>query len=268
MQRREAIKSIAQYMGLAAVGGLIWSAYAKETKASLALYPPGARENFAQSCIRCGMCVQACPYYTLRLSGSKINDQAPYGLPIFTPREIPCFMCEDIPCAVICPTDALDLSLLARPNTQLPRKIKNSQEAIKFLDIAQAKMGVAVIDTKGCIAYAGIQCDACYRACPLIDKAIYIDYRPNTRTGKHALLLPMINNDLCTGCGKCERACVTEIASVRIQRRESVLGKMGTNYIKGWDREDENRLKDAKIPQGAKKENKQQTLDYLNSEDF
>ena len=35
-------------------------------------------------------------------------------------------------------------------------------------------MGVAVIDDKNCIAFWGIQCDACYRACPLLDQAIYL----------------------------------------------------------------------------------------------
>ncbi|MGX3097363.1 ferredoxin-type protein NapG [Helicobacter sp. 23-1046] len=221
--RRKAIGSIFQTMGLVAVGGLVWSAYLKEAKANpLWLYPPGARENFEATCIKCGLCVEACPYYTLRLatSGNK-------GLPVFTPRDVPCFMCEDIPCAVACPTDALDVNLL-----------KTDEK----LDIGKAKMGVAVIDTLNCIAYAGIQCDACYRACPILDKAIYLEYKSNERTGKHALMLPMVANEFCTGCGKCEKACVTELPTIRVLPREMILGKMGTNYVKGWVEGDENRL--------------------------
>ncbi|RDU72636.1 ferredoxin-type protein NapG [Helicobacter anseris] len=243
--RRKAINSIFQAMGLVAIGGLAWSAYISEAKSNpLWLYPPGARENFANTCIKCGLCVEACPYYTLKLSttGNK-------GLPIFQPRDIPCFMCEDIPCASACPTDALDIKLLS----------SNGK-----LDISKAKMGVAVVDTLNCIAYAGIQCDACYRACPLIDKAIYLEYKANERTGKHSMILPMVANDVCTGCGKCEKACITEIASIRVLPRDVILGKMGSNYIKGWEEADEKRLENVSIK--PKTDSKKQAIDYLNEE--
>ena len=135
------------------------------------------------------------------------------------------------------------------------------------LDITKARMGVAVVDTLNCIAYAGIQCDACYRACPLIDEAIYLEYKANERTGKHTMILPMIVNDVCTGCGKCEKACITELASIRVLPRDIVLGKMGTHYIKGWEEQDENRL-DSLLPKQPKSESKKQMLDYLNSENL
>ena len=245
--RRKAITSIVQTMGLVAVGGLLWSAYIAQAKQTpLALYPPAARADFASTCIRCGLCVEACPYHTLKLADDGIK-----GLPIFTPRDIPCFMCEDIPCARACPTDALDLKSLA-----------NNQGKS---DITKARMGVAVVDTLNCIAYGGIQCDACHRACPLIDKAIYLEYKPNTRTGKHALMLPIVANDICTGCGKCEQACVTEIASIKVLPREVVLGKMGANYIKSWDKQDEKRLESTSAKPRAK-DSRKQTLDYLNGD--
>ncbi|WP_104697813.1 MULTISPECIES: ferredoxin-type protein NapG [unclassified Helicobacter] len=243
--RRKALQSIFQTMGLVTIGGLVWSAYVSEAKSNpLSLYPPGARDNFASTCIKCGLCVEACPYYTLKLS-TKGNK----GLPIFEPRDVPCFMCEDIPCANACPTEALDLNLLTSDGR---------------LDIAKSRMGVAVVDTHNCIAYLGIQCDACYRACPLIDKAIYLEYKSNERTGKHSMILPMVANDVCTGCGKCEKACVTEVASIKVLPRELVLGKMGTNYIKNWEEEDEKRLESAIIK--PKIDSKKQTLDYLNGD--
>ena len=245
LQRRKAIGSILQAMGLAAVGGLVWGAYVLEAKSNpLWLYPPGARENFVNTCIKCGLCVEACAYYTLRLTQDGLK-----GLPVFVPREIPCFMCEDIPCVTACPTDALDENLVSTEGA---------------LDITKARMGVAVVDTLNCIAYAGIQCDACYRACPLIDRAIYLEYKSKERTGQHSIILPMVANDVCTGCGKCEKACVTELASIRVLPRDSLLGKMGTNYIKGWEERDEQRLESAPIRklQGDKK----QSLEYLNGE--
>lgn len=251
-ERRKAIGSIAQTMGLVAFGGLVWSAYIKEAKSNpLWLHPPGARDNFEATCIKCGLCVEACPYYTLRLatSGNK-------GLPIFTPRDVPCFMCEDIPCAVACPTNALDVNLVSTEGK---------------LDIGKAKMGVAVIDTLNCIAYAGIQCDACYRACPILDKAIYLEYKSNERTGKHALMLPMVANEFCTGCGKCEKACVTELPTIRVLPRDSILGKVGTNYVKGWIEGDENRLETIEPKDKDRQDSKRNIgggLDYLNDEVF
>ncbi len=52
--------------------------------------------------------------------------------------------------------------------------------------------------------------DACHRACPLLDEAIKLVYDRNSRTGKHAFLKPVVNPDICTGCGLCEKACVTK----------------------------------------------------------
>ncbi|CBG40365.1 ferredoxin-type protein NapG [Helicobacter mustelae] len=242
--RRKALRSITQAMGLVSIGGLIWGAYIAEAKSNpLGFYPPGARDDFINTCIRCGLCVEACPYYTLSLATKGVK-----GIPTFTPRKIPCFMCKDIPCVRACPTDALDKNLLLTHGK---------------LDITKARMGVAVVDTLNCIAYAGIQCDACYRACPLMDQAIYLEYKANTRTGKHAMILPIVANDVCTGCGKCEKACVTEIASIKVMHREQVLGKMGANYIKGWDQKDEERLESAR-PKSRMDSPKKQTLDYLN----
>ncbi len=64
----------------------------------------------------------------------------------------------------------------------------------KELDINKAQMGVAVIDDNSCIAFWGIQCDACYRACPLLGQAISIEYSKNERTGKHAFLKPVVHH--------------------------------------------------------------------------
>ncbi len=61
---------------------------------------PGAiNENaFASACVRCGQCVQACPYDTLKLA-TLASESLSAGTPYFVARDIPCEMCEDIPCA-------------------------------------------------------------------------------------------------------------------------------------------------------------------------
>lgn len=250
--RRRFFASIARAVGVATFGGLIWSAYVDEITASeLTLRPPGAlkEKDFLASCIKCGMCVEACPFNTLKLANP--GDHKPLGTPYFIPREIPCYMCTDIPCVPVCPSGALNFTSVSTKGV---------------LDINKAKMGIAVVDIKNCIAYWGIQCDACYRACPLLDKAIKLEYSKNERTGKHAYLKPIVDSDFCTGCGLCEKACVTEKAAIFILPREVGIGKAGDHYIKGWDESDDSRIGNIESEQqniGTKTE--QSTMDKLNN---
>ena len=228
-ERRKFFLTIARATGLAILGGLTWSAFVNEVKAtSFILRPPAAlnEDDFLATCIKCGMCVEACPFDTLKLA--RPGDNKPLGTPFFEPRETPCYMCIDIPCVPVCPTGALD--------------IKSVQNKEKKLDINKAQMGVAVIDDSSCIAFWGIQCDACYRACPLLGNAISIEYSKNERTGKHAFLKPVVHTDICTGCGLCEKACVTQKAAIFILPRKIALGKVGDHYVQGWNNEDEKRI--------------------------
>jgi len=249
-ERRKFFLTVARATGLAALGGLVWSAYVDEVTASqLTLRPPAAldEEDFLKTCIKCGMCVEACPFDTLKLA--KPGDNKPLGTPYFEPRDVPCYMCPDIPCVPVCPTDALDIT-----------KVSTSGE----LDINKADMGVAVVDTTNCIAFWGIQCDACYRACPLLDSAIKLEYEKNSRTGKHAYLKPIVDSDYCTGCGLCERACVTDKAAIFVLPREVALGKVGDHYIKGWDKADEARLENAKAETTVTERSSRSAIDSLN----
>ncbi|RXJ57614.1 ferredoxin-type protein NapG [Candidatus Marinarcus aquaticus] len=249
-ERRKFILGSARTIGLVALGGLVWSAYVDEVTASkLTLRPPGAlaEEDFLKTCIKCGMCVEACPFDTLHLA--KPGDNKPLGTPFFEPRKTPCYMCPDIPCVPVCPSGALNEASVT----------SNAQ-----LDINKAQMGVAVVDTKNCIAYWGIQCDACYRACPLLDQAIYLEYSQNERTGKHAFLKPIVNSDICTGCGLCEHACVTKKAAIFVLPREVALGQVGDHYIKGWDQKDDARVKNAHSQTTTTELSKEKAVDSLN----
>lgn len=250
--RRRFFLDIARAVGLATLGGLTWSAYVDKVSASkLTLRPPGAlkEEDFLATCIKCGMCVEACPFDTLSLA--KPGDNKPLGTPYFIPRDIPCYMCPDIPCVPVCPTGALDI-----------KSLKNDK---KKLDINKAEMGVAVVDDDSCIAFWGIQCDACYRACPILGEAITIEYSKNERTGKHAFMKPVVHSDVCTGCGLCEKACVTEKAAIFVLPREIALGKAGDYYIKGWDKADEKRLENATSETTTTELSKKSAVDSLNS---
>jgi ferredoxin-type protein NapG len=255
-------------MGIAVLGGLVWSAHVDKAKASrLLLRPPGAlkEEEFLKTCIKCGLCVSACANRdtkprdvggTLRLATT--GDEEPLGTPFFIANEVPCYMCEDIPCVPVCPTGALDIKSLLLDKKEEKSKLNNG------LDINKARMGLAVVDMNSCIAYWGIQCDACYRACPLLDEAITLEYSQNKRTGKHAFLKPIVHGDKCTGCGLCELACVTEKPAIFVLPIENATGRAGAHYIKGWDKKDEARLENAKEIKTTTNLSKRNALDNLN----
>ena len=250
--RRKFILGMARAAGLAGMGALVWSSILEEsTAAPLILRPPAAlkEEDFLKTCIKCGLCVTACPYDTLKLAAP--GDKLPMGTPFFNARGIPCYMCEDIPCVPVCPTGALDVD-----------SVTTNGE----LDINIARMGVAVVDANACVAFWGIQCDACHRACPLIDEAIVLEYTRNERTGKHAFLKPVVIPDVCTGCGMCEHACITEKASITVLPREVAMGHAGDHYVKGWDKKDQERVKNAQSKTTTTELSKQNALDSLNDD--
>ena len=180
-----------------------------------ALRPPGAlpEGDFLGACTRCGLCVRDCPYDMLHLA--KAGDDLPLGTPYFYAREAGCEMCEDIPCVPACPTGALSHALT---------------------DINEARMGLAVVsDEETCIAFLGLRCEVCYNICPVRGKAITLDRKHNERSGKHALFIPTVHSEACTGCGKCEEACILEEAAIRVLPARLVQGKLQPHYRKGWE---------------------------------
>lgn len=222
-ERRKALEAAARaVVGVGAAGALLaLHGRAAEAMPTQALRPPGALADeraFLAACARCGLCVRACPYDTLRLAD--LAEGVAAGTPYFTARKIPCEMCDDVPCAAACPTGALDRSLT---------------------DITKARMGTAVlVDEENCLNFLGLRCDVCYRACPVIDKAITLEVESNPRTKKHAIFRPTVHADACTGCGKCEKSCVLEEAAIKVLPVKVARGAPGQHYRLGWKEFDKN----------------------------
>jgi ferredoxin-type protein NapG len=247
--RRNFLKSVLQKTAIAATGGIIWgSLIQKEARAMpFAIRPPGAlaEDDFNAKCIKCGQCVTACPYDTLTLATS--SDPIPLGTPFFTPRDIPCYMCPDIPCMVACPTGAL------------------SHELARIED---SKMGLAVIDIENCLSWQGLRCEICHRDCPVQDTAITVEYQQR-KLSKHAMFLPVVHSEFCTGCGICEKACPTDEAAIKIVYPPLVQGSIGKHYRLGWKQE-RSVTEQFRPEQLSDKpaEAEQSGLDYLNSGDL
>lgn len=209
----------ATVVGLSGVGIAMYSRQASSMPA-MAVRPPGAlpEEDFMARCIRCGLCVRDCPYDILSLA--TLDQDVPLGTPFFTARTNSCKMCPDIPCVPACPTGALDHDLT---------------------DINKAKMGLAVlIDQEECIAFQGLRCEVCFNVCPIQDLAISLEYKHNERSGKHALLIPIVHSKGCTGCGMCEEACILDEAAIKVFPMHLAKGELGKHYRLGWDQKSDN----------------------------
>ncbi len=137
------------------------------------LRPPGAvpEEIFAGKCIRCGRCVEVCPYKSIIPLDFRSGVYA--GTPLIFAENVPCYLC--MKCVQVCPTGTLQ---------------KISQE--------QTRMGLAVVNKHQCFAWQErTLCRTCYDVCPFKNQAIMLDEE----------LKPVVLEDHCTGCGICTHAC-------------------------------------------------------------
>ena len=172
--------------GVGGVLGWLLRRSAAERSSSL-LRPPGASSeaDFLAACIRCGQCVGACPFDTLRLATPAQGFSA--GTPFVETRRVPCSLCQgydELLCIAACPTLAL------RP----------------VADWSDVTMGVARIDRDACLAWNRTVCRSCWHACPFPNDAIVLDARGR----------PDIVAEQCIGCGLCDYACLTEPTSIAI----------------------------------------------------
>lgn len=206
--RRAALGEVARGAGVVCLAGFSLAALVQTTSRAdaRALRPPGAlpEDEFLAACVHCGLCVEACPYDTLSLA--EWGDEAAVGTPFFTPRETPCYMCSDVPCARACPTGALDRDMPA---------------------IEDASMGVAVlVGHETCLNFMGLSCGICHRVCPIRNKAITME---DAEINGRRVQIPTVHSDECTGCGTCEKHCVLGHAAIRVLPRDLGLGGPGRN---------------------------------------
>ena len=189
-------RGIAKYLPYAAAAllGVQAVAYIAHQTDGLIRPPVAQGENdFSSRCVKCGRCIEACPYAALVPASADAGSAV--GSPTLDLRNQACRLCHDFPCAAACPTDAL-----------------RDVAAVEDVD-----MGHAVIDEDLCIALQGMRCEVCYRACPLIDRAITIDYRLREGDSIHSVFAPVIDEQACVGCGLCVERCVIGQPEVAIK---------------------------------------------------
>ncbi|MCX8124993.1 MAG: 4Fe-4S binding protein [Spirochaetes bacterium] len=178
---------------------------------SFIIRPPGAlpETRFLDACIRCGQCMNVCPTNALHPC---IGESGFYGM--FTPRLISrigyCdFTCTR--CGNVCPTGAIrELSL---------------KEKQKYV------IGTAYIIRDICIPWSQAQnCIVCEEVCPVANKAITLEktIAKNKDGVTVELLLPVVHEDRCIGCGICENRCPVSGQSAIVIRKPKL--RIGEHY--------------------------------------
>jgi MauM/NapG family ferredoxin protein len=149
--------------------------------------PPGALDEvaFIAACTRCGDCLDVCPVRAIVNAPPGAGLAA--GTPVIDPAIQPCTVCPDMPCAKVCPTEALT------PPESL-------WEGYRLADLE--------LVPERCIAFNDIECGICARVCPLGETAIGLDDQGR----------PIVRAEGCVGCGVCVRACVTTPSSLVLHR--------------------------------------------------
>jgi Polyferredoxin len=191
LKRRHAVAGIVA--GFVALPMIRSTAFDTASEIEL-IRPPGAlpEELFLTRCIACGECMKACPNHALGpcgFTGSLMRLSTPRLLPRIGFCEPECTACSHV-----CPTVAI------RP--------------IPLVDKPFIKIGTAIVDQSRCIAWRGERrCLTCMGHCPYqaIDEKSALQ-------GVDGPSGPMVDKDLCTGCGKCEYVCPMEtVPAIRVQ---------------------------------------------------
>ena len=146
------------------------------------LTPPGSYSaaHFAKHCTACQLCVTVCPNDVLRPSTDLMTLMQPtmsYEKGYCRPE---CTRCSEV-----CPTEAI------RPITKAEK--------------SSIQIGHSVWIRKNCLPVTqGVNCGNCARHCPTGAIQMIQDPQNHNET---PVMIPIINTELCIGCGECENLC-------------------------------------------------------------
>jgi ferredoxin len=167
--------------------------------------PPGAVEEleFLERCLKCDQCARVCPTNVIQPAWFEGGLEGLWT-PVLNFRIGHCQL-HCTACGQVCPTGAIQRISVA--------------EKLGLAEFAQRgplRLGTAHVDVGRCLPYsAGIACQVCEEVCPTSPKAIHTGWqaRRGWRGGRRAapgaadVPLPVVDIDLCIGCGICEREC-------------------------------------------------------------
>lgn len=142
--------------------------------------PPGSKShiNLQKNCTSCQLCIAACPNGVLRPS----MDITTFMQPEVSYEKGYCRP-ECTRCSEVCPAGAI---------------VK-----IDAADKSSTQIGQAMVNLENCLsASEGVNCGKCSVKCPV--QAIVMT---PVNEDDDSVLMPIINESLCIGCGACEHLC-------------------------------------------------------------
>jgi polyferredoxin/Pyruvate/2-oxoacid:ferredoxin oxidoreductase delta subunit len=162
----------------------------------LLVRPPGSRreDDFLSRCVRCGECMKVCVTGGLQPTLLEAGFEGIWT-PLLVSRigycEYNCTLCGQV-----CPTSAI-------------RKLPGEEKR-------KTVIGLAFVDPGRCIPFAqGTPCIVCEEHCPTPKKAIVFREQPGK--GGAPVKIPVVDTELCIGCGICENKCpVVDLAGIRV----------------------------------------------------
>jgi len=227
-------------LGIVATGG-IWAV--KEFKMTKGrLRPPGAvpEEQYLSMCIKCGQCLQVCPYDSIMLED--IDGKVGVGTAYINPLERGCYLCEAFPCVLACPTGALDheanviekvhmgMAIVVNESaclaiekkkvtSEMIGRIYDHTKVISEIERKNRKVEMYANDPEKVIlqkelleklsGQEGKSCSLCADLCPF-------EPDPSRAIGmilKDGGLFPEIR-EACVGCGVCVELCPTKVLQI------------------------------------------------------
>ncbi len=178
------------FLGVKSVGLL----FPENSAFRRALRPPGTENenDFLKKCTRCRACANVCEAGCIRFFTLSESLRLA-GTPYLEPRKRACNLCMN--CTQVCPTGAL----------------KPIEKDIKEI-AAGVKMGGAVVVESNCLSFNGRICGVCHDACP-VSGAIKLESPAK----------PIVDLDLCIGCGRCEERCPQYPSAIIVKRKEDPI---------------------------------------------
>jgi MauM/NapG family ferredoxin protein len=170
------------------------------------LRPPGASDDsLLTACLRCGICIRACPTNVLQPASTDLGLEKLWT-PVLVPELGYCdYSCNT--CGQVCPVQAIP-----------PLSIEQKQVTV---------IGKAYIDQNRCLAWSDHKlCMVCEEMCPLPQKAVLLTdldvIDPNG--DKRTIRVPQVDRKTCIGCGTCEYKCpVIGEAAIRVHTVDPAL---------------------------------------------